>query len=270
MSSDDLLKHYRRGFEAGRLGVGAGPIERERTQAIVSRYVSDASSVVYDIGGGPGAYAVWLLGLGHSVHLVDPVPVHVEEAKEAMAKTATAEWSATLGDARSLALPDSSADAVLLLGPLYHLTKRAERIAALSEAHRVLRPGGFVFAAAISRFASLLDGLARNLLDDPDFRPIVERDLAEGQHRNPTDHPSYFTTAFFHRPEELRSELQDAGFDVEKVCGLEGPTWILPDIGERWGDETRRGVWMKLLERVESEPALLGASAHVLAVGSRS
>ena len=92
-----------------------------------------------------------------------------------MADVATTDWSATLGDARKLAFPDRSADAVLLLGPLYHLTERADRLAALREARRVLRPGGVVFAAAISRFASLLDGLARDLLDDPDFRPIRDR-----------------------------------------------------------------------------------------------
>ena len=266
----DLSEHYQSGFEAKRLAAGAGAIERERTQAIVSRYLPDAASVVCDVGGGPGAYAFWLLNLGHSVHLVDPIPLHVEEAGEAMARTGASEWSATVGDARALTLPDRSADVVLLLGPLYHLTERDERVAALREAHRVLRPGGFVFAAAISRFASLLDGFARDLLDDPDFFPIVDRDLREGQHRNTPGNPAYFTTAFFHRPEELQSEVEDAGFDLEELCGLEGPTWILPNLDERWGDETRRRLWMQLLERVESEATLLGMSAHFLAVGRRS
>ena len=268
MSHDDLLGHYGSGVESGRLAAGAGRIERERTQAIVSRYLPGSPAVVYDIGGGPGTYAAWLLELGYSVHLVDPVPLHVEEASLALAGMA-GEWSAIVGDARSLPFPDASADSVLLLGPLYHLTERIERIATLCEAYRVLRPGGFVFAAAISRFASLLDGMARNLLDDPDFRPIVERDLAEGRHDNPTNHPSYFTTAFFHQPEELQSEVEEAGFHLDKLCGVEGPTWILPDVSERWSNDARRKLWLELLERVEDEPALLGASAHFLAVGSR-
>ncbi len=269
-SSNEFHQHYERGIEAKRLADGPGLIELERTQAIISRYLPETSSVIYDIGGGPGAYADWLLGLGHAVHLVDPVPLHVQQAKEAMAKAATGDWSATVGDARFLEFPDESADCVLLLGPLYHLTDRVDRIAAISEARRVLRPGGFVFAAAISRFASLLDGMARNLLDDPDFRPIVERDLSEGQHRNPTEHPSYFTNAFFHHPDELRSELETADFNVETVCGVEGPAWILADIAERWADEKRRELWMKLLEKVESESVLLGVSAHLLAVGRTS
>jgi ubiquinone/menaquinone biosynthesis C-methylase UbiE len=138
--TDHLQQHYATGIESARLGAGAGLIERDRTRAIISRYLSDSSLVVYDVGGGPGTHAIWLLGLGHSVHLVDAVPLHVEEAARGMAEVATIGWSATLGDARKLAFPDRSADAVLLLGPLYHLTERADRLAALREAHRVLRP----------------------------------------------------------------------------------------------------------------------------------
>ena len=67
-----------------------------------------------------------------------------------------------VSDARSLDLPDGSADAVLLLGPLYHLASRADRIAAIREAARVLRPGGALFAAAISRWATRIDGMIGN------------------------------------------------------------------------------------------------------------
>jgi hypothetical protein len=79
--------------------------------------------------------------------------------------------------------------AILMFGPLYHITERAERIRALSEAKRVVRPEGILAAAAISRFASLLDGLVSGWLGDPAFDAIVDRDLAEGQHRNPTSRP---------------------------------------------------------------------------------
>ena len=67
--------------------------------------------------------------------------------------------SISLGDARNLEWGDGSVDVVLLLGPLYHLPVRSDRIAALSEAFRVLKPGGLLFAVGISRFASTLSGL---------------------------------------------------------------------------------------------------------------
>lgn len=78
-----------------------------------------------------------------------------------------------LGDARDLSGVTAGADAVLLLGPLYHLTEASDRASALADARRIVRPGGVVVAVGISRFASLMDGLKRRNLDDPVFRPIV-------------------------------------------------------------------------------------------------
>ena len=93
------------------------------------------------------------------------------------------------------------------MGPLYHLIEREDRLAALREARRVLRPGGLVAAVWVSRYASTRDGMFRGLLEDPDFWPIVQRGFSEGQHRNPTNHPGYFTTAYFHHPSELQKEV---------------------------------------------------------------
>jgi hypothetical protein len=192
---------------------------------------------------------------------VDPVPLHVEQAR-----AGTPPVSADVGDARRLERPDASADAVLLLGPLYHLIDRADRVAAFAEARRVAVPGAPVLAAGISRFASLLDGLSTGSIDDPAFQQIVDRDLREGQHRNPTGQPFYFTTAFFHRPGELAAEAEEAGLLVEGVRGIEGPAWLLPDLAARLGDEARRRELLEYLRRIESEPELLGVSAHLMLV----
>ena len=156
------------------------------------------------------------------------------------------------------------------MGPLYHLTERNDRLQALREAHRVLKPGGCLFAAAISRFASLFDGLTRNLVDDAAFQPILDGDLRSGQHRNPTNRPDYFTTAFFHHPDELRGEVAEAGFREEALLAVEGPTWLLPNLAERMEDVAKRAHLLSLLRRVETEPSLIGASAHLLAVGRKN
>ena len=176
---------------------------------------------------------------------------------------------AAIGDARSLPDADSSADAVLLMGPLYHLTERVDRIAALSEARRVLRPGGVMMAVGISRYASLLDGLSRRLVDDPAFRPILDRDLAEGQHRNPTDRLDYFTTAFFHKVSTSRRRRRRRGWGWPDVLAIEGPAWLLPDIAERSADAAHWAIVMDLLRRIEAEPPLLAASAHLMLVARR-
>jgi SAM-dependent methyltransferase len=261
--SDEVRAYYDLGAERSRLSAGAGLLERARTEELLRRWLPAAPARILDVGGGPGTYVPWLAGLGYEVHLVDPVPLHVEQARAAGAA------SARLGDARRLDEADAGYDAVLLLGPLYHITDRAGRVGALSEARRVVREGGLVIAAAISRFASLLDGLVTGALHDPAFAAIVERDLRDGQHRNPTPRPEWFTTAFFHHPEELRSEVRDSGLGLEDLVGVEGPAWLVRDVDALWTDPQRRERLLEAARVVEREPALLGLSAHLLAVARR-
>ncbi len=267
----EILAHYEEGVERERLlRGGAGRLEYLRTRELLSRYLPPAPTTVLDIGGGAGVYALPLASDGYSVHLIDPVPLHVEQAREASALQRDAPLgSAEVGDARRLVWDDKSVDAVLLLGPLYHLTSRDDRLQALREAYRVVRPGGVVAAAAISRFASTYDGLLRGYLVYPMFKDIVERDVREGQHRNPTGRPEWFTTAYFHLPEELRNEATQAGFSVEALVGIEGPAWVLPDLDSWLEDPPRRSTLLEAIRRVEAEPTLLGATAHILVVGRR-
>jgi hypothetical protein len=127
-----------------------------------------------------------------------------------------------------------------------------------------------MLAAGISRCSSALDGLARDLLHDPRFGAIVEQDLRDGQHRNTTDRLDYFTTAYFHRPDELAEEGRAAGLSVIDVYGIEGPGWILPDISERMADPRRRAALMDVARMLETEPSVVGTSAHLLLVARRA
>jgi len=260
----EILSHYADNPEDDRLRSGCGELEFVRTQELILRYLPPPPQTIVDVGGGAGIYSAWLGDRGYNTHLVDIVPRHVEAAHRILGIV-----SAEIGDARSLTQANESVDAVLLLGPLYHLTERGDRLSALREARRVLRPPGLLFAAAISRFASLLDALRRGFVDDPLFAPILERDLRDGQHRNPTSNPEYFTTAFFHRPEELRLEISEAGFAEIEVFAIEGPGWLAKDFDARWADAGRRQRLLELIRAVEREPVLLGASSHLLAVGRK-
>jgi ubiquinone/menaquinone biosynthesis C-methylase UbiE len=263
--------HYAEGAERDRLlGGGAGRLEYLRTRELLACHLPSAPATIVDVGGGAGIYALPLAAEGYSVHLIDPVPLHVEQAIEGSSSQLEAPLaSVEVGDARRLPRERASADAVLLLGPLYHLTEREDRILALREARRVVRPGGTVVAAAVSRFASTMDGLARGYLANDEFEGIVERDVAEGQHRNPRNRPGWFTTAFFHLPQELRVEMTEAGLTLETLVAVEGPVWTLPDFDQWLEDGVRRRKLLDAIRRVEAEPSLLGASAHFLGVARR-
>jgi ubiquinone/menaquinone biosynthesis C-methylase UbiE len=262
----EIVAHYEGVREEDRLAGGIGELERIRTQDILIRYLEPPPCRILDIGGGPGIHAHWLTERGYDVDLIDPVARHVELARTRFAGTRPGVGHAYLGDARRLEFEDQCADGVLLLGPLYHLAESADRAQALAEAQRVLRPGGTLFAAAISRFASLLDGFSRALVRDPLFVALLERDLADGQHRNPTPNPVYFTTAHLHRPGELTAELSDAGFSVVDLIGIEGPFWCMHDFDALWAEPSTRALMLRVLNHVDAEPSLLGASAHMLAV----
>jgi ubiquinone/menaquinone biosynthesis C-methylase UbiE len=270
MTADpDITAYYERGKEEGRLAEW-GRLERLRTLELLERCLPPAPATVLDVGGGAGAYAVDLARRGYAVHLLDPVALHVEQALAAATQAPLA--SARTGDARDLPFEDSGADAVLLLGPLYHLTEARDRARALREAHRVLRPGGLLFAAAISRFASSMHGVVQGFLLEPGFEEVVARDVAEGQHRNPDDHPHWFTTAYFHRPEELAREVSEAGLALDALLAVEGSLGVMAESGllEDWIDDpAKRELLMRAIQRVEAEPSLLGASPHVMAIAIR-
>lgn len=266
----EIQAYYCRGREAARCQGGSGQLEFARIQELTRRFLPEPPAVVLDVGGGPATHAKWLAADGHEVHLIDPVEDLLEVARESSAaQPASPITSITLGEARALPYADGSADAVLLFGPLYHLTQRTARVEALREACRVLRSGGVVVAIGISRFSSALDGLLRRFIDDDAFIDMMTRDLAEGQHRRLAERATYFTTAYLHLPEELEAEANDAGLQAEETLAIQGPAWLLPDFEERWADEAHRARMMDILQRLEAEPSLLGASGH-LASGTQT
>ncbi len=172
-----LHEHYALGKERDRLAEARGILEFERTKEIVLRHLPAPPAVVADIGGGPGRYALWLAERGHRVEHRDRMPLHVDQLRAVADPTRI---NAAVGDARDLDLNDGAVDAVLLLGPVYHLRRRDQRMLTLREAWRVVRPGGLLFVAAISRWAPRLDGELRARLYEslPAIReetPRVER-----------------------------------------------------------------------------------------------
>ena len=272
----EVHAYYLKGKEAGRLTDSAdGRLEFERTQDILSRFLPSAPASVLDAGGGTGAYALWLARLGYRVHLIDPVELHVQRARnQSVAQASMPLASADVGDARSLAFPEASMDAVLQLGPLYHLPDPADRSQALAEARRVLRPGSVLFAAAISRFAAAIDWTYHGQLADPEHWERLAATLTEGEHRNPARREGLFTTSYFHRPEELEAEVRAAGFTNVRVLAVEG---VVRHPGREPGvlDEFERNPLFRerqlaLARMLEEEPSLLGFSSHLMAIGYRS
>jgi ubiquinone/menaquinone biosynthesis C-methylase UbiE len=263
--ADEIRVYYEDDYdESQRIVKGLNELELVRTREIVERHLPPGRLRILDIGGGTGVHARWLAELGHEIELVDPMPRHLAAAQTFAALGLPI--TASAGDARRLTQPDAAFDAVLMLGPLYHLTERSDRVQAWREALRVAKPGAVVIAAAISRFASLFDGLAWNFFDNPDFRAIVEHDIETGQHRNPNRVHNWFTTSYFHLPGELEGEAEEAGASIVGLFGVEGLAAWLPHLADRWDDPNARDLIMASIRTTESEPTLSALSAHMLLV----
>jgi SAM-dependent methyltransferase len=261
-----LQDHYALGRERDRLDDPAGVVEFERTKEILLRHLPAPTSLVADIGGGPGRYSLWLAGRGHRVEHRDLVALHVDQLRAAAGDDGRV--SSAVGDARRLDLADASVDAVLLLGPLYHLPRRQDRLRALAEAGRVVRPGGPVFVAAISRWAPRLAGELVERLYEPLPAMRAETPQVERTGRLPPLFPGSFT-GYCHRPGQLRAELRAAGLEVVDLVGVEGLAFALADLDARLADPVARAVVLDAARAIERVPELLGLGPHLLATARR-
>ena len=128
----EVIDHYNQGREEHRLVSAVGQLEYARTQELLLRVLPSPPASVVDVGGGSGVYAFWLASLGDHVHLVDATPLHIEQAQRISMEPGSSKLaSLSLGDVRGITFADDCADAVLLMGPLYHLVEREDWIQAL-------------------------------------------------------------------------------------------------------------------------------------------
>jgi hypothetical protein len=115
----------------------------------------------------------------------------------------------------------------------------------------------------------LIDGLSKGFLTDPYFIEILERSVTDGQHRNPKNLPGYFSTAYFHHPDEIREEFAEASFKVEAVLAIEGPAEFMPNFDAFWDVPAQRDLLLGFVRKIEADPAMLGASGHIMGVGRK-
>lgn len=265
----EVYDFYNNGAEIDRLERGLGIVEFYRSKEIISEYITEKSTI-YDIGGGIGKYSEWLAELGHDVTLIELAPTAVSYAKEKM----TTSYNAEIGDARKINKPDESADVVLLMGPLYHLQNESDREKALKEAYRVLKKGGLLIAAGISKFSSAtwalsVYGNGCEFIDDDIYMNMLKHELATGEHNRPEEYPFIITNAYFHTIDGLRNEVKKSGFEIVDNHAVEGCLWITPKLDEKWQNMNSRQRLLNIIHVTEHEETLMGISPHFLVVGRK-
>ncbi len=245
-------------------------MDRHRTEfAVTLRALNDhlppAPARVLDCGGGPGRYAITLAQRGYDVTLFDLSPELLAMSQEKAAEAGVTLSGFEQGTATDLArFADDSFDAVLLMGPLYHLLEEAERKQTLAEAYRVVKPGGLVYAAFIARYAAHRDAAARYperaIEEAQDFNHVAQTGLLP-----PRADGAVSFTAYFAHPTEVAPLCCSVGLDVDAVLGVEGVVSMHEELinaleGAAWE------FWVDVNYEIAHDPAIHGGVEHLLVV----
>jgi len=267
MIDQEINDFYEETSESDRLKYGLGPLEFERNQELILKYIPKQVSTIIDVGGGPGVYASWLANLGHSVILIDPVRKHIQEAKKLL-KSQNKQFACLLGDAQKIDCDDNSADLIILHGPLYHLQNQEDRMVALKECHRKLKPGGILMAWAITHTASTMVAMIQGLINNDVFYKMCMEELSSGIHEAPENMPGVLAKAFYHRPGLLQEEIQKSGFQHKITLPVEGMIWLDKNYFDSRSKKKDKERMMALLRKTENDPELLALSPHIVAIAS--
>ena len=275
-----VLAGYNAGIERNRLRSGIGLIEFERTKEILLERLPPPPAVIYDIGGAYGEYAWWLASLGYEVHLFDLSETNIGMSSELSWEYPGAALAAAEAcDARTVPRPDLSADAILLMGPLYSITEYDERILSIRESRRLLKDGGLLFSAALTPYSVLIprivtyrtDETAKGTaLDKPEMITMICRALEDGCYNNPERKiANGLGTSHLHTAKALREELAAGGFDPLAVHGVMGGAWLAPDLDRLLENEETKAVLMNTVRMLDGHEEIIGLSGHLLAVSKK-
>ncbi len=261
--SEKINNFYDQPSEDDRLKQGLGPLEFERNKVLIGRFLSESKNIIVDIGGGTGKYAEWLAKKGHQVSMIDPVQKHINLARKRSNKLNN-KFKVIFGEARNLDIPDNYADMVIMHGPLYHLQKKEERQKAILEAKRITKKYGIILGFAINYTASTLVGLLQGSIHEKEIFEMCYAELRTGEHNAPESIPGILTEAYYHRPDELKSEFEQSELTLIEMFAVEGIIWLDKNYFSSRADKKKYNNLLDICKITEKDMNLMAFSPHMM------
>ena len=264
----DIAAYYNNDPEREHNRLERHQLEYDMTLRYMAEYLRDQGHIL-EIGAGTGRYTLELAKRGYQLTAVDMYEKLLEIGRKRIIEQGLEnQVRFILGYARDLKdVTEDRYDAVLIMGPLYHLVEEADRKVALEQSSGRLRPGGILFSSFISRFGIMGD-LLRNVPNWIENRIEVQSILEIG--KNPEHIPGSGFRGYFAKISEIALFHEELGFETLVVAGLE------PGISSEDGDAsynklqgTQRQLWLDLFYAISTEPSILGASRHILYIGRK-
>jgi SAM-dependent methyltransferase len=262
----DIAAFYDNNLESEHARLERHPLEYELTWRYLEQYLPEQGAIL-EIGAATGRYTLDLARRGYQVSAVDLSAVESGRCRERIAEAGQQKQvELVVADARDLAgVTGRGFDAVLLMGPLYHLIELSDRRMALQQALERLRPGGLIFSAFISRFGIFCDLLKDHpgwIQDQDEVRSILERG------RDPHDFPHGGFRGYFALASEIAPLHEALGCESLVLAGME-PVIAAQDESYNKLEGQERQLWLDLLYEVSTEASIIGASRHLLYIGRK-
>jgi len=237
-------------------------IEFDITKRYLDEYIVGENLKIFDIGGGPGRYSIYLAEKGHKVSLLDLSKRNIGVAKEKSAEKGITLEAYIHGNALELGKYKQEYDVVLLMGPLYHLIEEADRKTVVEGALNLLKPNGIIVASFISNYAPMLDHLkgSHSIESIDELLGYLENGVSLGE--------KGFTTAYFTGHKEAKNLMNSFGLTELVFAGVEN---ILCSKEKEVNmlEEREYKKWLEIAYRLSQDENLLGISEHYLYIGRK-
>jgi SAM-dependent methyltransferase len=236
-------------------------LEHDLTWVYLEKYLP-ARGTILELGAATGRYTVELARRGYEVTAVDfAAELLAENKKRLESAGALSNVKYLVSDARDLSqLKDVCFDAILLMGPLYHLVELSDRKLAVKQASEHLKTNGILIASFISRFGILADIIKK----DPDWinqAADVESIIERG--RDLDDYPRGGFRGYFCDPGEIIPFFSEFDYEALTLAAVE-PCIAADDLSYNNLDTEIRKKWLNLFFSISTHPALLGGSGFIV------